>query len=91
MECLALTELWEAVNAPKPSHPRLKPKPSAGGAKGAVVRADSLDHLTGSGWSALEAYGVRTIVDLRNDESRRWPSFTPTGKTSAFTGGDRRE
>jgi hypothetical protein len=35
---------------------------------GAVVRSDSLDHLTTAGWSALEAHGIRTIVDLRNDE-----------------------
>ncbi len=34
---------------------------------GAIVRADSLDHLTPSGWSALQAYGIRTVVDLRND------------------------
>ena len=38
---------------------------------GAVVRADSLDHLTSAGWSALEAHGIRTIVDLRNDEELR--------------------
>ena len=37
---------------------------------GAVVRSDSLDHLTAAGWSALKAYGIRTIVDLRNDEER---------------------
>jgi protein-tyrosine phosphatase len=35
---------------------------------GAVVRSDSLDHLTTAGWSALEAHDIRTIVDLRNDE-----------------------
>jgi protein-tyrosine phosphatase len=35
---------------------------------GAIVRADSLDHLTAAGWLALKAHGVRTIVDLRNDE-----------------------
>ena len=35
---------------------------------GAVVRSDSLDHLTTAGWSALYAHGIRTIVDLRNDE-----------------------
>ena len=35
---------------------------------GAVVRSDSLDHLTPAGWAALEAHGIRTIVDLRNDE-----------------------
>ncbi len=38
---------------------------------GAVVRSDSLDHLTPAGWAALEAHGIRTIVDLRNDEERR--------------------
>jgi protein tyrosine/serine phosphatase len=32
---------------------------------GAVVRADSLSHLTERGCSALEAYGILTIVDLR--------------------------
>ena len=37
---------------------------------GAVVRSDDLDRLTDAGWSALEGYGVRTIVDLRNDEER---------------------
>lgn len=35
---------------------------------GAVVRADSLDRLTPNGWAALMAHGVRTIVDLRNDD-----------------------
>jgi protein-tyrosine phosphatase len=35
---------------------------------GAIVRADSLDRLTPVGWSALQAYGIRTIVDLRNDD-----------------------
>ena len=37
---------------------------------GAVVRSDSLDHLSAAGWSALEAHGIRTIIDLRNDEER---------------------
>jgi protein tyrosine/serine phosphatase len=37
---------------------------------GALVRADSLDHLTSAGWSALREYGIRTVVDLRNDEER---------------------
>lgn len=42
-----------------------------------IVRADALDRLSRRGWSSLEAYGIRTIVDLRNDheigseESRR--------------------
>jgi protein-tyrosine phosphatase len=34
----------------------------------ALVRADSLDGLTASGWAALSAHGVRTVVDLRNDD-----------------------
>jgi protein-tyrosine phosphatase len=34
---------------------------------GGVVRADDPGRLTGAGWSALRAYGIRTIVDLRND------------------------
>lgn len=37
---------------------------------GRVVRSDSLERLTASGWEALSAYGVRTIVDLRNDDER---------------------
>ena len=35
--------------------------------RGAVVRSDCLDRLTADGWRALEEYGVRTIVDVRND------------------------
>lgn len=47
--------------------------PAAEGAvtrRGAVVRADSLDRLTSDGWRALEAHGVRTIIDLRSDIER---------------------
>jgi protein-tyrosine phosphatase len=41
---------------------------------GAVVRADSVRHLTPAGWQALVDYGVRTIVDLRrHDELERDP------------------
>lgn len=36
--------------------------------RGAAVRADAPSRLTASGWSALWAYGVRTIIDLRNDD-----------------------
>jgi protein tyrosine/serine phosphatase len=35
---------------------------------GAVVRADALDGLTAAGWAALVEHGVRTVVDLRNDD-----------------------
>ena len=34
----------------------------------AVVRSDSPDQLTEAGWEALRAYGIRTIVDLRNED-----------------------
>jgi protein-tyrosine phosphatase len=47
--------------------------PAAGGritARGAVVRADSLDRLDDQGWQALLDYGIRTVVDLRNDHER---------------------
>lgn len=33
---------------------------------GELVRADALDGLTAAGWAALSAYGVRTVIDLRN-------------------------
>ena len=35
---------------------------------GAVVRSDRLDRLTQAGWAALQAHGIRTIVDLLNDD-----------------------
>ncbi len=47
--------------------------PAAGGRRtawGAVVRADSLGRLSAAGWQALLDHGVRTVVDLRNDEER---------------------
>jgi len=37
---------------------------------GAVVRGDTPDNLTPAGWDALLAHGIRTIVDLRNDDER---------------------
>jgi protein tyrosine/serine phosphatase len=45
--------------------------PAAGGRtvrRGALVRGDAVDRLTAAGWAALRAHGVRTIVDLRNDD-----------------------
>ena len=35
---------------------------------GAIVRADALDRLSADGWAAVEAHGVRTVIDLRNDD-----------------------
>ncbi len=42
----------------------------------AVVRSDGLDRLTAGGWRALEAHGVRTAVDLRNDIERHAEPYT---------------
>jgi hypothetical protein len=38
--------------------------------RGALVRSDALQKLTAAGWDALLAYGVRTVVDLRNPDER---------------------
>jgi hypothetical protein len=47
---------------------------------GAIVRSDGLDQLTTNGWDAVEAHGIHTIIDLRNDDERslgdRPPSIT---------------
>jgi protein-tyrosine phosphatase len=43
---------------------------------GAIVRADAPDRLSPAGWDALRAHGIRTIVDLRNDDERA-PDVTP--------------
>lgn len=39
--------------------------------RGALVRADALDALSEVGWRALQAHGVRTLLDLRNDDEAR--------------------
>ena len=44
--------------------------------RGAVVRADAVDKLTVAGWAELEAHGVRTVVDLRNDDEIRGDAAT---------------
>ena len=38
--------------------------------RGALVRSETVDRLTPAGWEALRAHGVRTIIDLRNDDER---------------------
>jgi protein-tyrosine phosphatase len=38
--------------------------------RGALVRSDAVDRLSVDGWEALRAYGVRTIIDLRNEDER---------------------
>jgi len=44
--------------------------------RGAIVRADSASRFTASVWSALESYGVRTVVDLRHPTERE-PDAAP--------------
>ena len=60
--------------------------PAAGGRTtrvGALIRSDAVDRLTAAGWSALAAYGVRTVVDLRNDdELPPDPAPRPAGITT---------
>jgi protein-tyrosine phosphatase len=38
--------------------------------KGSVVRADSVRQLSEQGWQALVDHGIRTVVDLRDDQER---------------------
>jgi hypothetical protein len=45
---------------------------------GAVVRGDSVDRLTATGWSALLEHGIRTIIDLRNDHVSQRKTSRPT-------------
>jgi hypothetical protein len=40
---------------------------------GAVVRAEAPDRLTPAGWAALRSHGIRTIIDLRDDDERPKP------------------
>lgn len=49
---------------------------------GRVVRSDALDGLTPAGWDALVAHGVRTVVDLRNDDEVGAGSRAPAGITT---------
>ena len=45
---------------------------------GRLVRAGSLDAAAPEAWRAIEAHGIRTIVDLRNDDERaRVPDRLP--------------
>jgi hypothetical protein len=58
--------------------------PIAGGgetARGRVIRANNLDLLTRDGWQALWDHGVRTVIDLRNEEECRTDIARPAGLT----------
>jgi protein-tyrosine phosphatase len=58
--------------------------PTAGGGetvRGRIIRANNLDLLTRDGWQALWDYGVRTVIDLRNEQECRTDITRPTGLT----------
>jgi protein-tyrosine phosphatase len=60
---------------------------------GALVRARSLDDLGPEGWAALRELGVRTLIDLRNDDERA-AAPAPPGITAVhlpLDGADDRE
>lgn len=38
--------------------------------RGAFVRSDTPHNLTAAGWTSLRSYGIKTIIDLRNDSER---------------------
>jgi protein-tyrosine phosphatase len=44
--------------------------------RGVVVRSDSVSHLTAKGWQTVYDYGIRTIIDLRNNDERK-PDASP--------------
>ena len=35
--------------------------------RGEIVRSDSMQGLTAAGWEEVEAFGIRTVIDLRNE------------------------
>jgi Tyrosine phosphatase family len=50
---------------------------------GSVIRSESLHLVSPAGWRAIEAYGVRTLVDLRNpDQCDREPQTPPPSITT---------
>lgn len=50
---------------------------------GAVVRMEAPAHLTDTGWAATRAYGIRTVIDLRNpDEVSTDTTPRPAGITT---------
>jgi len=38
--------------------------------RGTLIRSEAVDRLSPAGWDALREHGVRTIVDLREDDER---------------------
>jgi hypothetical protein len=58
--------------------------PTADGGRtalGRIIRANNLDLLTPRGWQELWDYGVRTVIDLRNEEECRADVVRPAELT----------
>jgi protein-tyrosine phosphatase len=45
--------------------------------QGALVRADTLDGLSAEGWQTLLDHGIRTVIDLRNEDERQARAVPP--------------
>src|SRR6185436_14450338 len=41
--------------------------------RGVLVRSEAVERLSADGWRALRDHGVRTIIDLREDDERSDP------------------
>jgi protein tyrosine phosphatase (PTP) superfamily phosphohydrolase (DUF442 family) len=41
--------------------------------RGALIRSEAVDRLTPAGWRALREHGVRTVIDLREDDELSAP------------------
>jgi protein-tyrosine phosphatase len=47
--------------------------------RGALVRSETVERLTSDGWAALREHGIRTIIDLRNDDECLHSAAAPDG------------
>jgi len=48
---------------------------------GALVRSETVDRLSPDGWRALREYGVRTIIDLREEDERSTRAAPPRARS----------
>jgi protein-tyrosine phosphatase len=53
--------------------------------RGALIRSEAVDRLTPAGWRALREHGVRTIIDLREDDERSAPDDGAARRDGVYT------
>jgi protein tyrosine/serine phosphatase len=53
--------------------------------RGALIRSEAGDRLTPAGWRALREHGVRTIIDLREDDERSAPDDGAARRDGVYT------